>query len=343
MTATNVLLTCAGMRGDMVAAFQAALAREGEGGVVVAADSSRLAPTLYLADRSAIVPRVLDPGYVAALLALCELHAIRAVLPLTDLDQAILTARREEFAAVGATVVASDPEACELCSDKWAAHCFFEERGIGSPQTWLQGDLPPVEEIPFPVLVKARRGFAARHIYRAHDAGELAFFLRYTTEQSMVQAFCAGEEFSIDLICDLQGRCIEAVPRSMIESKGGETIKGESLDDAELRAAAVEVAEALGIKGPACVQCFRDGDRYLVTDVNARFGGGFPVHVAAGGGYPDIVLALARGERPEQRLGAYRPHVIMVRYLSQVILERDGGDALRVADDASGLRTPPSA
>src|ERR1700712_2514024 len=245
MTPTNVLLTCAGMRGDMVAAFQAALAREGEGAVAVAADSSRLAPTLYLADRAAIVPRVLDPRYVEALLALCEQHAIRAVLPRTDLDQAILTARREEFAAVGATVVASDPEACELCSDKWAAHCYFEERGIGSPQTWLQGDLPAVEEIPFPLLVKARRGVSARHIYRAHDADELAFFLRYTTEQSMGQAFCSGEEFSIDLICHPRGRCIEAVPRSMIESKGGETIKGESLDDAALRDVAVRVAESL--------------------------------------------------------------------------------------------------
>ena len=110
------------------------------------------------------------------------------------------------------------------------------------------------------MLVKARRGFAARHIYRAHDADELAFFLRYTTAESMVQAFCTGEEFSIDLISDLSGRCLEAVPRSMIESKGGETIKGESLDDAALRDVAVRVAETLGIKGPACVQCFRDGD-----------------------------------------------------------------------------------
>ena len=66
------------------------------------------------------------------------------------------------------------------------------------------------------------------------------------------------------------------------------------------------------------------------------------MHVAAGGGYPDIVLALARGETPAPRLGSYRPGVIMVRYLSQVILERDGaGDAARAAD-ASGLRTPPA-
>jgi carbamoyl-phosphate synthase large subunit len=340
MPPTNVLLTCAGMRGDMVTAFQAALAREGAGGVVVVADASRLAPTMYLADRSALVPRVHEPGYVEALLGLCEQHAIRAVLPLTDLDQSILTSRRADFAALGATVVASDPEACELSVDKYAAHCFFERHGIGSPATWLPEELP--DELPFPVLVKARRGFAARHIYRADDAEQLEFFLRYTTAESMVQAFCSGVEFSIDLICDLSGRCLEAVPRSMIESKGGETIKGEALDDAALRAVAVHVAETLGIKGPACVQCFRDGDAHLVTDVNARFGGGFPVHVAAGGGYPDIVLALARGEQLEPRLGSYRPGVIMLRYLSQVILEHGAGDALHPAADPSGLGTPPA-
>lgn len=340
MPPTNVLLTCAGMRGDMVAAFKAALAREGQGGVVVASDVSPLAPTLYLADRAALVPRVDDPAYVPALLALCREHAIRAVLPLTDLDQAILTARRDDFGAVGAAVVASDPAACELSVDKYAAHRFFEQHGIGSPPTWLPGELPA--EVPFPVLVKARRGFAARHIYRADDADELAFFLRYTTAESMVQTFCRGEEFSIDLISDLSGRCLEAVPRSMIESKGGETIKGESLDDAVLRDVAVRVAEALGIKGPACVQCFRDGDEHFVTDVNARFGGGFPVHVASGGGYPDIVLALARGESPAPRLGSYRAGVTMVRYLTQVILEHDGADGFRVAGDDSGLRTPPA-
>ena len=147
----------------------------------------------------------------------------------------------------------------------------------------------------------------------------------------MVQAFCSGEEFSIDLISDLSGRCLEAVPRSMIESKGGETIKGESLDDAALRDVAVRVAEALGIKGPACVQCFRDGDRYLVTDVNARFGGGLP-GARRGGRRLSRHRARAGARRaPAPRLGSYRPGVIMVRYLSQVILERDGADELHVA------------
>jgi len=328
---SGVLFTCAGQRVDIVTAFRRA------GAWTLATDVNPLAPALYYADEHAFVPRVDDPGYVAALHDLVKVHDVGLIVPLTDLDHGVLARRRDELDAL---VLLPAPEVVDSLADKWLAHLLFEAHGIGSPPTWLPGALP--DELAFPVLVKARHGFGSRGIYRCHDRRELEFFLGYADDDSMVQACCAGEEFSIDLICDLDGRCLEAVPRSMIESKGGETIKGESLGDEALRSAAVGVAEALGIKGPACVQCFRDGDDYLVTDVNARFGGGFPVHVAAGGGYPDIVLALARGERPAPRLGSYRPHVIMVRYLSQVILERGADDALRVAEDASGLRTPPA-
>ena len=45
----------------------------------------------------------------------------------------------------------------------------------------------------------------------------------------MVQEMCLGEEFSIDVFCDLEGRCLNAIPRTMIQSKGGESIKGMSI------------------------------------------------------------------------------------------------------------------
>ena len=73
----------------------------------------------------------------------------------------------------------------------------------------------------------------------------------------MVQEVCVGEEFSIDVLSDLDGRCLAAIPRSMIESKGGESIKGSTLDDPELVAFGALVAEALPIRGPATIQCFR--------------------------------------------------------------------------------------
>lgn len=332
VTPTNVLLTCAGQRVDMVGAFRAALSEEGLGGIVVAADLNPLSPALYAADERVIALPVSHRDYIRSLLELCHEQGIRAVIPLTDLDQRLLGEARDAFAAAGATVIASDPEVSDRCGDKYAAARFFEANDIPSPRTWLPDELPPAGEIPFPVLVKSRRGFGSRDIYRAADADELAFFLRYTPVASMVQEVCAGEEFSIDVLCDLDGRCLAAIPRSMIESKGGESIKGQSLEDPDLMAFAVRVAEVLPVKGPANVQCFRTaGGRHEVTDVNPRFGGAFPLPVAAGGRYPAMVLALARGERVEPRLGDYRPGVFMTRFFSHVALVQ-GEDGLEPFD-----------
>ena len=47
----------------------------------------------------------------------------------------------------------------------------------------------------------------------------------------MVQKFMDGPEFSMDVLCDLRGRCLNAIPRTMIESRGGESIKGTVIAD----------------------------------------------------------------------------------------------------------------
>jgi carbamoyl-phosphate synthase large subunit len=317
---TAVLFTCAGQRVDILTAFAEA------GATTVAADADRLAPALYHAHRHALVPRVDDAGYVDALAGLVRAHDVRLVVPLTDLDQALLARARDALAP--ALVLVPAPEACEAMHDKLAAHRFFVEHGIASPRSWAPDEVPA--DARYPLLVKTREGFGSRHIYRAGDAAELAFFLRYTPVASFVQEACLGEEFSIDVFCDLDGRCLNAIPRTMIQSKGGESIKGMSIKDEELIAHGARVAETVGIVGPANVQCFREADGSLpVTDVNLRFGGGFPVPLAAGSRYPELALALARGERPEPMLGEFREGVLMTRFFSGICLAENGDGTLR--------------
>ena len=198
---TTVLFTCAGQRVDIVSAFRRAGAR------TVAVDADPLAPALYHAHEHAIVPRVDDPGYLAALQGLVREHEARLVIPLTDLDHLLLAERRVELD--GALVLLPAPDVVRRTEDKYEAHLFFEENGIPSPASWLPDDLP--EDLSYPVLVKPRRGFGSRHIYRAADREELDFHLRRTPADSFVQRVCAGEEFSIDVFCDFEGRCL---PRS---------------------------------------------------------------------------------------------------------------------------------
>ncbi len=306
-----VLFTCAGQRVDIVTAFREA------GAVTIAADINSLAPALYHADHRITPPRVDDNGYVSFLVDAVAAHGVSLVIPLTDLDQRVLAERRPALAAL---VLLPSLNVVERTNDKYLAHLFFEESGIDSPPTWLPGDVPA--DVEFPVLVKPRRGFGSRNIYRAADRRELDFLLGYTPADSMVQRVCAGDEFSIDVFCDLDGRCLNAIPRTMIESKGGESIKGMAIRDDQLIEVGRRVSEALGVVGPANIQCFRTTEgRHEITDVNVRFGGGFPVPLAAGGRYPDLALALARGERPEPRVGEFREGVFMTRFFWQACLE----------------------
>ena len=131
----------------------------------------------------------------------------------------------------------------------------------------------------------------------------------------MVQRLMGGPEFSIDLLCDLDGRCLNAIPRTMIESRGGESIKGTVIFDEELIELGRAVGEALGVRGPCTVQAFRDPEIGLgITDVNTRFGGAFPAPMYAarpGRTYPELIVRMARGERDRaaRRRLRPRPHV----------------------------------
>jgi carbamoyl-phosphate synthase large subunit len=316
---TAVLFTCAGQRVDIVGAFRRA------GATTIAADANALAPALYHADRHVLVPRIDDADYVPALRRIVDEHEVKLVVPLTDLDQTRLARARDDL---GALVLLPDAETVERLGDKYLAHVLFEERGIPSPPTWLPADVS--DDVVFPVLVKAREGFGSRHIYRAADRAQLEFFLAYTPVESIVQAQLGGEEFSVDVFCDLDGRCLNAIPRTMIESKGGESIKGMTIRDEALIAFACDVAEKLRLVGPANIQCFREADgSHLVTDINPRFGGGFPLPLAAGGRYPELALALARGEHPEPRLGDFREGIVMTRFFSDLSLTENGDGTLK--------------
>src|SRR3954452_10094157 len=112
----------------------------------------------------------------------------------------------------------------------------------------------------------------------------------------------------------------------MMESKGGESIKGITIRDEALIELGRLVSETIGLVGPANIQCFREpGGSHCVTAINPRVRGAVPLPPAAGSRYPELALALAAGERPEPRLGEFQEGVVMSRYFSQVILEDAGG------------------
>lgn len=308
----GVLLTGVGKRYDIVAAFA-------QHATVVAVDPNPLAPAQYAAHHRYAVPPVTDAEYVPALTELCQRHQVGVVIPLTDLDLEVLARARAEGRL---PAMVPDPEIARATFDKYEADRLLRDRGLPSPPTVLPGQ----QAGHYPVMIKPRRGSGARSIHRADDARAAQFFIDYVPEPVMVQRYMDGPEFSIDCLCDWEQRCLNAIPRTMIESRGGESIKGTVIDDPELVELGRDVVEALGVRGPCTVQVFRDPHIGLgITDVNTRFGGAFPAPMYAalpGRTYPELIVRMARGEAIEPHVGEYRSPLTFTRYFWQ--LELDG-------------------
>jgi carbamoyl-phosphate synthase large subunit len=308
-----VLLTGVGKRYDIVSCF-ARLTK------TIVADPAPLAPARYAAHVRASVPLIDDPGYVPALKSLCDEHGVGAVLPLTDLDIEVLALARED-GRLPALVPSS--EVARSTYDKYAAHLLLGANGLPSPPTVLPDD--DLEALSYPVMVKPRRGSGARSIHLARDSAQARFFVDYVAEPTMIQRAMGGPELSIDCLGDLEGRCLNAIPRTMLESRGGESIKGQVIHDDELIEFGRRTMEALRISGPATIQVFRDPELGLaITDVNTRFGGAFPAPVLAalpGRTYPELIVRMAAGEQVQPHVGEFRAGMTFTRYYWQLELD----------------------
>jgi carbamoyl-phosphate synthase large subunit len=304
-----VILTGVGKRYDIVSAFA-------EHAFVIAADPSPLAPAQYAAHERVAPPRIDDDGYVPFLQEVVAKHDVKAVVPLTDLDIEVL-ARADLPAFV------PDGDVAKATFDKYGTHELLTRLGLPSPPTVLPGEEPE----SYPVMVKPRWGSGARSIHPAADRREMEFFIDYVKEPVMVQRLMGGDEFSMDIMCDLDGRCLNSIPRTMIESRGGESIKGTVIHDEELIDLGRRVGEALGVRGPCTVQAFRDPEIGLgITDVNTRFGGAFPGPMYAalpGRTYPELIVRMARGERVEPHVGEFRHGHTFTRWYWQTELDED--------------------
>jgi carbamoyl-phosphate synthase large subunit len=315
VSAPAVLLTGAGKRYDIVSCFAQLT-------TTVVADPAPLAPARYAAHAHAAVPLIEDAGYVPALEGLCEEHGVGLVLPLTDLDIETLALACHEGRL---PALVPSPEVARATFDKYEAHLLLLRESLPSPPTVPAG--ADLDALVYPVVVKPRRGSGARSIHRAHDAAEARFFVDYVREPTMIQRAMNGPELSIDCLGDQRGRCLNAIPRTMLESRGGESIKGTVVRDEELIELGRRTMEALAVRGPATIQVFRDPELGVaITDVNTRFGGAFPAPTYAalpGRTYPELIVRMASGELPAPHVGEFRAGRTFSRYYWQIELDEE--------------------
>ena len=318
MRPLHVLITAASRRVPLVQAFQRALRTFGRPGRVIATDVNPLSPAVHFADRAYQVPLATDPDYVDELLAICAAEQVRLVVPTIDDELPIVGAARSRVGQRGVLVACSTAATALLCNDKYATCRFLSQRGVAAAASWLPHELGA--DLEPPLFIKPRVGRGGVGAFPVRDHRELDFFLGYVHDP-VVQEFLAGPEFTIDVLCDFQGRPLSVVPRERAVIRAGVMDRGRTAKLPALFALAEAACRELRFAGPLNIQCRMRRDEPVIFEINPRFSGGIPLTIAAGADFPRLLLTLAAGGRVEPAIGAFHDNLWMTSYESSLFLE----------------------
>lgn len=321
----NILVLSAGTRDKVVQYFKKEI---GNGGRIIATDCSNLAPAVYDADAFYLVPRITAPEYLDVILDICQKEQITGVFSLIDPELSLLAKEREKFLAVGTTPIISDYDLVETCFDKYRMYQLLQKMQIPTGKCYVDKEefYRAVEkgEISYPVFVKPVKGSASLHINQVGSSKELEVLFELY-DDLMIQEYMDGQEYGADVYIDMiSGKCTSLFVKKKIKMRAGETDKSVSYKDGKLFELIRNFAETCGFRGMIDIDIFEIDGVYYISEVNPRFGGGYPHAYACGVNMPAAVIRNLNGQENEVSIGDYAENICMMKYNEIAIRDMSG-------------------
>lgn len=321
----NILILSAGTRNKVVQYFKKEVGTEGK---IVATDCSNLAPAVYDADKFYPVSRITEPGYLERILEICEKERIDGVFSLIDPELSILAKEKDKFLAIGTTPIISPYDLVETCLDKYRMYRMLCEMRIPTGKCFVEKEAfyEAVEkgEISYPVFVKPVKGSASINISKVGSREEIELLFRLY-DDLMIQEYMDGQEYGADVYIDMiSGNCTSVFVKKKIKMRAGETDKSVSYRDEKLFVMIKNFVEECGFRGMIDIDIFEKNGIYYISEVNPRFGGGYPHAYACGVNMPKQVLENLAGRENPAAIGAYKESVCMMKYNEIAIRDMNG-------------------
>ena len=312
----NILILSCGTRNKIVQYFKK-ICHE-YNGMVYAADCSRLAPALYEADEYLISKRLGDEGHLEEVVAYCKEKQIDSVFSLIDPELSFLAEHKEALETIGTTVIGSPYELCERSLDKYAMYQWLIENGYNTAKSWIDKE-SFYEDISngnatYPVFVKPRKGSASISISIANDKDTIDILFAHE-DGLMIQEYMHGQEIGADVYIDMiSGEVVSIFTKKKIKMRAGETDKAVSFKDERLFDLIEKFTLGAGYKGQIDIDIFDNNGQYYISEVNPRFGGGYPHAYECGVDHMKMIAENLSGRTNQRQIGNYDEGICMMKY-----------------------------
>ncbi|WP_405292882.1 ATP-grasp domain-containing protein [Algibacter sp. Ld11] len=317
----NILITSAGRRVSLVEAFKKELTTLFPKGKVMTTDFNiKLSAACQVSDQSFQLPLVSDSGYFDRLLKVCLDNDIKMVIPTIDTELLLLAKKKSQFLSHGIKVIVASEDFVQMCRDKREIHVFFENHNVQIATEYSKYDYK------LPIFIKPKNGSRSIDTYtitkheqltKYHFKNDDLMFLKYLDHNEF-------EEYTCDLYYDKNHSLKCIVPRKRIEVRDGEVNKcvaekGALVDYIKERLSFID-----GAIGCLTAQFFKhkETDEIFGIEINARFGGGYPLSYFVGANYPKWLIQeyLQEEDIAIDYLADWEENLLMLRYDKEVLV-----------------------
>lgn len=311
----NILILSAGTRNKIVQYFKNEI---GNSGKVIATDMSELAPAIYEADKFYIVPAMSDPKYLDIILDICKKEKVDALFTLIDPEISLIAKNKTRFLDIGTIPLVSEYEQVELAFDKYKMFCYLKENGFKTAKSYVDKNEFYTDlnegKINFPVFVKPVKGSASINISKVNSKKEIDLLFDLY-DNLIIQEFLNGQEIGADVYIDpISKKVVSIFTKEKIKMRAGETDKARSFKDKELFELISRLIEKIGYQYMIDMDIFKIGNDYYISEINPRFGGGYPHAYEVGVNIPKMIINNMNNEINQIQIGNYSENIYMMKY-----------------------------
>ena len=294
---------------------------------VIATDASPLASALYEADKHYIVPHITEAGYIDKILDICMQEKINGVFSLIDPELSLLAKNKDRFSEVGTMVIGSSFDLCEMSINKWQMYQWLVRHGYHCAKSYIDKvqfyEAVEHGEVNYPVFVKPVCGSASISISKAYDK-EMVETLWAHSDGLIIQEYLNGQEIGADVYIDMISHEVVSIfTKKKLAMRAGETDKAVSFKNEKLFQLIEKFVTEAGYTGQIDIDIFEINGEYYISEVNPRFGGGYPHAYECGCDHMKLILNNLNGIVNDRNIGAYREEIYMMKYNEVMIIDKE--------------------
>ena len=320
---------------------------------IVGGDMSPISSGLVTVDHPYVLPPAGDADYIAALLAVCRKHKVRALFHGSEPELRVMSEHRDEINASGIFLPINPRDVIDTCMDKVQTMEMLKALGFSVPAFQRVRNLEDALAFgPLPAVLKPSvggGGSASTTIVQSKDELRCAAAQMLTIfPEFLIQAYVGtvDQEYTVGVLNDMDGSFLNsiAVKRAILSSLSNSLKTRNRTSDTSLGPILAissgvsqgeigrfpqvtrpceELAEVLRAKGPLNIQCRFVNGKVVVFEINPRFSGTTSLRAMVGFNEPDTLIRRhVLGQEIAKRF-PYRSGIIM-RGLSETFVADRG-------------------